>query len=112
MKVAQLLHKLRIIANVEIVVPLLPEMPRVPNQPPRNSLLQRLQSIRQSIQLRFANRGWPIQARFWLEWESLWFADQKMNMLRHDDIPVNEKPVATPHPLQGQLEDASAFVRG
>jgi hypothetical protein len=42
----------------------------------------------------------------------LWFADQKMNMLRHDDIPVNEKPVATPHPLQGQLEDASAFVRG
>jgi len=35
----------RVISNVEIVVPLLPEMIRVANQTPRYSLLQRLQSI-------------------------------------------------------------------
>src|SRR5260221_618448 len=39
MNVAQLLHKLRIISNIEIVMPLLPEM-----------------------------LGCPIQACFWLEW--------------------------------------------
>ena len=45
MRVAKLLHKLLIVANIEIVVSLLPEML---NQVER----------------------WPIQARFWLEWEN------------------------------------------
>ena len=63
--------------------------------------------------------GWPIQAVFWLEWGTstagrfpLWFAEQQMNMLRHDYIPVNLKPEAAPHALQGGLEDSSAFVGG
>ena len=69
MNVTQLLHKLRIISNIEIVVSLLPEMLRIPNQSPRHSLLQRLQCIGQSNRVRFANR-WPIQAILWLEWGS------------------------------------------
>ncbi len=83
MNIAQLFHKLRVISNVEIVVPLLPEMLRFANQTPRYSLLQRLQRIGQRILLWFAEHGWPIQAVFWLEWGSsiagrisLWFAEQ------------------------------------
>jgi translation initiation factor IF-1 len=52
--------------------------------------------------------GWPIRARFWLEWGSsiaghipLWFAEQRVNMLRHDYVPVNLKPETAPHALQG-----------
>ncbi len=33
-------------------------------------------------------------------------------MLRHDYVPVNVKPEAAPHPLQGCLEDSSACVCG
>src|SRR5260370_4145583 len=110
MNIAQLFHKLRVISNVEIVVPLLPEMLRIANQTPRYSLLQRLQRIRQRILLWFAEQeGWPIQAGFWLEWGSsiagriplLWFAEQEVNMLRHDYVPVNLESETAPHPLQG-----------
>ncbi len=80
MNIAQLFHKLRVISNIEIVVPLLPEMLRVANQTPRYSLLQRLQRIGQRI--------------------LLWFAEQEVNMLRHDYVPVNVKSEAAPHPLQ------------
>ena len=76
MNVAKLLRKLRVVANVEIVVPLLPEMIRIANQTPRYSLLQRLQRIGQSIPLWFAKPDrWPIQARFWLEWGRLLVTD-------------------------------------
>src|SRR4030088_1547338 len=77
MNVAQLFHKLRIIANVEIVVPLLPEMLRIANQMPRYSLLQRLQRIGQRILFRFA--------------------EQQVNLLRHDYVPVNLQPQTSPH---------------
>src|ERR1700692_694698 len=107
MNIAQLFHKLRVISNIEIVVPLLPEMLRFANQTPRYSLLQRLQRIGQRILLQFAEPGWPIQAVFWLEWGSstggripLRFAKQEVNMFRHDDVPVNLKPESAPHPLQ------------
>src|ERR1700692_3233349 len=108
MNIAQLFHKLRVIANIEIVVPPLPEILRIANQTPRYSLLQRLQRIGQSILLRFAKQNrWPIQAVFWLEWGStiagrirLWLAEQQVNMLRHDDVPVNLKPETAPHALQ------------
>ena len=67
MNIAQLFYKLRVISNVEIVVPLLPEMIRFANQTPRYSLLQRLQRIGQRILLWFAEQdGWPTQARFGL----------------------------------------------
>jgi len=81
MNIAQLFHKLRVISNVEIVVPLLPEMIRIANQTPRYSLLQRLQRIGQRILLRFA--------------------EQEVNMLRHNYVPVNLKPETAPHPFQG-----------
>ncbi len=107
MYVTQLLHKLPVISNIEIVVPLLPEMLRIANQTPRYALLQRLQCIGQRIPLRFA-KGWPIQAVFWLEWGSsiagripLGFAEQQVNMLRHDCVSVNLKPETAPHALQG-----------
>jgi hypothetical protein len=66
--------------------------------------------------------GSPTQARFWLEWGSskqtprysllqrsqhigqrilLWFAEQEVNMLRHDDVPLNLKPETAPHALEG-----------
>jgi hypothetical protein len=105
MNITKLLHKLRVISNVEIVVPLLPEMLRIANQTPRYSLLQRLQRIGQRILLWFTKQeGWPIQARCWLEWGSsiagrirLWFAEQQVNMLWHDYVPVNLKPETAPH---------------
>lgn len=68
MNVAQLLHKLRVISNVEIVVPLLPEMLCIADQTPRYSLLQRLQRIGQRVLLRLA--------------------EQQVNMLRHDYVSV------------------------
>ena len=81
MNIAQLLHKLRIISNVEIVVPLLPEMLGIANQAPRYSLLQRLQRIGQRIPLRFA--------------------EQEVDMLRHDYVSVNVESVTAAHSLQG-----------
>jgi hypothetical protein len=55
--------------------------------------------------------GWPIQARFWLEWgSSLRLADEKVNVLRHDDVSVYAKAEAAAHVLQGVLKDSSASV--
>ena len=51
--------------------------------------------------------GWPVQARFRLEWGSsttrhiaLRFAKQQVDMLRHDDVTINPKPETVLHPLQ------------
>ncbi len=115
MKVAQLLHKLRVISDVEVVVPLLPEMIRIANQAPRYSLLQGLQRIGQRVRLQSGDQvRVPTQAKTGLEWGTLvlWFAEQEMNVLRHDYVPVNLKLEAAPHPLQGGFEDSSAGVRG
>ena len=79
MNVAQLLHKLLIIADIEIVVPLLPEMLGIANQTPRYSLLQRLEGIGQRVLLRFA--------------------EQQVNMLGHDYIAINVECVTAPHPF-------------
>src|SRR5207245_1882880 len=55
--------------------------------------------------------GWPIQARFWLEWASSpGFADQKMNVLRHHDVSVDAKAEAAAHALKGVLKHLSAHV--
>jgi len=79
MNVTQLLQKLRVISNVEIVIPLLPEMIRIANQTPRYSLLQRLQRIGQRILFRFA--------------------EQQVNMLWRDYVPVNLKSETATHSL-------------
>ena len=81
MNIAEVLPKLRIISNVEIVVPLLAEMLGIAYQAPRYSLLPRLQRIGQSIPLRFA--------------------EQEVNRLRHDYIAIDVESVTTPHPFQG-----------
>jgi len=61
----------------------------------------------------------PTQAKTRLEWGTstaggipLWFAQQQVNVLRHDYIAINVESVTAPHPLQGRLEGSSAFVGG
>lgn len=71
MNVTELLHKLLMVANVEIEIPLLPEVRGVVDQSPRNALLQRLNGIRQSC--------------------AVWLTQQKMYMFRHHHISVNAK---------------------
>ena len=90
MNVTQLFHKLRVISNVEIVVPLLPEVICISNQTPRYSLFQRLQRIRQRVQLRLA--------------------EQEMDVLGHDYVAINLKLEAPSHTVQGRLKDSAAFV--
>jgi len=114
--IAQLLNKLRIIANVEIVVPLLPEMLRVPKQAPGYSLLQGFEGIGERVVLRpggllkpdsglsgAARRpGGPFKPDFGLSGAAR-FAEQQMNMLGHHYIyiAINIEYVTTPHPFQG-----------
>lgn len=92
MNIAQLFYKLGVIAYVEIIVALLPEVFRGTDEAPRDSLLEGLESIRQRVPLRFAQ--------------------QKMHMLRHDNVAVNLEFVITPHPLERSLEDSAGGVRG
>ena len=52
-----------------------------------------------------------MQASLWLEWaSSLGRADEKVNVLRHDDISVDAKAEAAAHALQGVLKDSSARI--
>ena len=87
MNVPQLFHKLRLISHIEIVVALLPEMLGLANQPPRDSLLQRLDRVGESLQLRLA--------------------EQQVNVFGHDDIAVDAKSEAEAHALQRVLENLS-----
>ena len=92
MNVTEFLHKLAIVPDVEIVIALLPEMlGKVPtqantglewgtrDQAARHALLQRLESIGEQA--------------------ALGFADQQVNMLGHDHIPVNAKSETASHTL-------------
>lgn len=104
MNIAQFFHKLRVISNVEIVVPLLPEMLGIANHAPRYSLLQRFQRIGKRVLLRFAEPvDTPTQAKARLEWGTLllWFAKQEVDMLGHDCVSVNVESVTAAHSLQG-----------
>jgi hypothetical protein len=66
MNITQFLSKLLVVSNVEIVIPLLPEMLRAADQAPRYSLLQRPQRICQRSL--FDPTCGPTQAKGWLEW--------------------------------------------
>jgi len=77
MNVVQLLDKLIVIANVEIVVALLPEMLSLANQSARDSLLQRLDRVGESVLPRFAK--------------------QQVNVFGHDHISVDAKFEAEAH---------------
>jgi hypothetical protein len=100
MNIAQLFHKLRVISNVEIVVPFLPEMIRIAKQTPRYSLLLD-PSTSLGISAAGSDARWAPQLQRIGQRVLLWFAEQEVNMLRHDYVPVNLKPEAAPHPLQG-----------
>src|SRR5436309_7067537 len=73
MNVTQLLHKLRIIANIKIVVSLLPEM-----------LDQHGWPIQACLWLEWVK--WPIQSRFWLEWV-VWSIQARL-CLEWDECPI------------------------
>ena len=131
MNVAELLHKLRVITNVEIVVSLLPEMLGdgwpiqarfwlewvALNQTSRDSLLQRFDCICEGVRLRFtAPVEIPTQAKIRLEWATILFttlsrfAQQQVNMLGHDHVAVNAQSVTATHSLQGYLESSAACI--
>jgi len=108
--VTEFLHKLAIVADVEIVIAFLPEMlGEVPtqantglewgtlatrrgtrDQAARHSLLQRLESVGEQTAFRFA--------------------DQQVNMLGHNDISVNAESETAPHTLQREFEDSLGGV--
>jgi len=79
-----------VITNVEIVVPFLPEMLRIADQPPRHALLQRFQRRGKRLPLRFAH--------------------QNMNVFRHHDVSVNAKLETSPHSFQRSLEHSPLRV--
>ena len=90
MNIVQLLHKLSVISNVEVIIALLPEALRLADPSPRNSLLQRLQRIGQRC--------------------AVGLAQQKMDMFWHDHIAINVELVVAPHPFQCPLEGLAAGV--
>ncbi len=92
MNVVELLYKLRMIANVEIVVALLPEMVGVSDQTPRHSLLQRFEGVGERALL-LETRDIPTQAKTGLEWGTVdcGLAEEKVNVLGHHDVCVDTK---------------------
>jgi hypothetical protein len=100
MNVTQLLHKLWVISNVKIVVTLLPEMIRIANQTPRYSLLLD-PSTSLGISAEGSDARWAPQLQRIGKRIPLRFAEQEVDMLRHDYISVNVEFVTTPHPFQG-----------
>jgi len=90
MDVMELLQELLMIANVEIVVALLPEMIGVSNQTPRYALLQGFEGIRQGVPFRLA--------------------DQKMDVFRHDNVSIDAHAETAAHALKRALKHLSARV--
>jgi hypothetical protein len=85
MNIAELFDKLIVRPNIEIVIPLLPEMRGLSNQPPRYALFERLDRIRERSAARFAQ--------------------QQMHMVGHDHVCVDTKIEAAPDPLKSSLEN-------
>jgi len=79
MNIAKLLDELRCARHVEVVVSLLPKMSFLANQSPRNSLLQGFQRIGEA--------------------HSFWLADQKVHMIRHDNVAMNYHSKRGTNPL-------------
>jgi hypothetical protein len=57
MNVSQLLKELVVIADIEIVIALQPEMFRLADEPSRDALLERLDRIGESAALRLAEKS-------------------------------------------------------
>ncbi len=90
MNISQFLRELPIIPDVEVVIPLLPEVLGTADQSARNPLLQRLDRIGEHVPLRLA--------------------EQQMHMFRHDHVAIDAEPEAASHALQGQFK--SSFSAG
>ena len=88
--VAQLLGELAAVPNVEIVVPLLPEVLGFPDQTARHSLFQRFDRHRECFPLRLG--------------------EHEVNMLGHNHIAVDTKPEAAPDPFQSKLKGRFARI--
>jgi hypothetical protein len=113
MNVMELLYKLRMIANVEIIIALLPEVIGFSDQTPRHALLQRLQSIGERALLRFAESvRVPTQAKIRLEWATVGvrLADEKMNVLGHDNIAIDAKAECDAHAFESVFKDSAAGI--
>jgi hypothetical protein len=90
MDVMELLQELLMIANVEIVVALLPEMIGVSNQTPRYALLQGFEGIRQGVPFRLAY--------------------QKVDVFRHDNVSIDAHAETAAHALKSALKHLSTRV--
>ena len=80
MNVAQLLDKLFVVTNVEIVIALLPEVLMITDQAPRCTLLQGLERISETA--------------------SFGLTHQKMNVLWHHDVAIDTKSVASAYAFE------------
>jgi len=85
MNISKLFQKLRFVPDIEIIVALLPEILRLANQSARDSLLQRLDRVGESMLPRFA--------------------EQQVNVFGHDHISVDAKLEAAAHAFERGLED-------
>jgi len=90
--VAKFLCELLVVADIEIVITFLPKVRGLANQSARHSLLQRLDCIRESCLLRFA--------------------DEKMDVLRHYDISVDVEFKVAAHSFKCGFEDACGIGGG
>ena len=90
MNVVQFLGELPMIADVEIVVTLLPEMVgAVSDQAARDSLLERLDGLGQRV--------------------TFGFAQQKMHVFGHDDVSVDAELVTAADTFESFLEGMSGW---
>jgi hypothetical protein len=92
MNVTQLLNKLLPVANIEIVVPILPEMRAFAGQPPRNALLQTLQHN--------------------CKRRALGFAEQQVYVLQHHDVAKDTEMVHPSHAFKSRFEGAGRLDVG
>src|SRR6266568_5107448 len=92
MDVAQFLKELRVVADVEIIVAVLPEVFGGADQASRNSLFQRLDDDVEGLSARFAQ--------------------QQMHMLGHDNVAIDAQSVASAHALECSFENIARFGRG
>ena len=80
MNLSQLLHKLRMVAEIEVVAALLPEVISRADQSSRDTLFERLDRACEPVALRFA--------------------DEQVDVLGHDDIAKHPQPEAASDALQ------------
>lgn len=92
MNVTQLLKKLRSVANIEIAIPLLPEMCNFAEKLSRNALLQALQNNCQR--------------------SALGFAEKQMHVLRHYYVSIDIEIVHSTYAFKSRFKGAGRLAGG